>query len=120
LKYWVRGIINSNARKCEIRGRNLQASFVFFGLGRVSNFRNGNLFVFGARDFEVMRNIYVPFNVGAIKVKFIISLSEYSVYVNSVIYSSLRDVSVNILLLSYDVFINVVPLTCLSGQFILH
>jgi hypothetical protein len=34
------------------------------GLGRVSNFRNGNLFVFGARDFEVMRNINVPFNGG--------------------------------------------------------
>jgi len=32
------------------------------GLGRVSNFRNGNLFVFGARDFEVMWNINVPFN----------------------------------------------------------
>jgi len=32
------------------------------GLGRVSNFRNGNLFVFGARDFELMRKMNVPLN----------------------------------------------------------
>ena len=31
LKYWVRGIINSHARKCEMHGWNLQISFVFFG-----------------------------------------------------------------------------------------
>jgi hypothetical protein len=34
------------------------------GLERVSNFRNGNLFVFGARYFEVMRIINMRFNGG--------------------------------------------------------